>query len=55
MSNSFIFGSLIFFILNFLTLPVEKTETISFVLVSPSQLIALKVVSIFFLIIFVIR
>ena len=32
----------------FFTFPVEKIETISFVLVSPSQLIALKVVLIFF-------
>ena len=48
MSNSFNLGSLIVLIFEFFAAPVEKTETISFVLVSPSHVIALKVVSMFF-------
>ena len=47
--KSFIVLSLILSIFKLLTFPVEKIETISFVLVSPSQVIALNVVSIFFL------
>src|SRR6056300_1804592 len=43
-----IFLSLILLMIEFFTFPVEKIETISLVLVSPSQLIALKVVLIFF-------
>ena len=48
LSKSAIFLSLMLFIIRFFNLPVEKIETISLVLVSPSQLIALNVVSIFF-------
>ena len=44
LSNSSIFLSLIVFIFAFFIFPVEKIETISLVLVSPSQLIELKVV-----------
>ena len=47
-SNSLNFSSLIFLILTCFLLLVEKMETISFVLVSPSMVIALKVVAIFF-------
>ena len=43
-SNSFNFSSLIFVIFECLAFPVEKIVTISFVLVSLSQVMALKVV-----------
>ena len=45
--NCFNFGSLKLFISLLFALPVENIETMSFVLVSPSHVIALKVVLIF--------